>query len=111
MTEQEIREVFRYHKPSPTKVKMHEEIREIITEATCKVAAMLPASREREQFIDCMQYGQMMANAAIAIHVPFEEVGEEKAIWDEWWKSLTPDERAQALNTAKIVPGEAKGTE
>ena len=74
MTEAEIRETFRYHPPSPAKVKMREEILEIIINATVKVAAILPTSRERDQFIDCMQYGQMMANAAIAMHVPSEKV-------------------------------------
>lgn len=70
MTEAEIRETFRYHSPDPRRVQMHEEIRETITEATVKIAAMLPTSRERSLFITDMQRAQMMANAAVAIHVP-----------------------------------------
>ena len=70
MTEAEIREMMRYHKPDENRVKMHQEIRNVLTNVTCYVAAMLPNSRERSLFITDMQRAQMMANAAIAIRVP-----------------------------------------
>ena len=68
MTEEQIRETFKYHSPSPDAVKHHERIRENMTETAVTVAAMLPASRERSMYITLMQQAQMMANAAIAIH-------------------------------------------
>ena len=70
MTEAEIRETFRYHSPDPNRVKLHEEVRKEMVETTCKIASMLPYSRERSLFITDMQRAQMMANAAIAIHTP-----------------------------------------
>ena len=68
MIEEQIRETFKYHSPSPSAVKHHEKIRETMTEAAVVVAAMLPLSRERSLFITLMQQAQMMANASIAIH-------------------------------------------
>ena len=68
MTEQEIRETFRYHSPDPPAVQAHEAIRETMTETVVKIAMSIPVSAEREQFIRLCQQAQMMANAAIAIY-------------------------------------------
>ena len=68
MTEDQIRETFKYHSPNPAMVKRHEKIRETMTETAVVVAALIPTSRERSLFITFMQQAQMMANAAIAIH-------------------------------------------
>ena len=68
MTEEQIRNTFQYHSPNPESIKVHEAIRELITETTVMIAALIPESRERSLFITHMQQGQMMANAAVAIH-------------------------------------------
>lgn len=68
MTEEQIRETFKYHSPNSNAVKFHEAIRELITDTTVNVADLIPQSRERSLFITLMQQAQMMANAAIAIH-------------------------------------------
>ena len=68
MTEEQIRETFKYHSPNPDMVEIHEGIRELMTETVVTVAASLPPSRERSLYITLMQQAQMMANAAIAIH-------------------------------------------
>ena len=68
MTKEEIRETFKYHSPSPDAVRVHENIRELMTDVVCDVAAQLPPSRERSLYITLCQQAQMMANAAIAIH-------------------------------------------
>ena len=74
MTEEQIRETFKYHSPSPEAVNYHEAIRRRITNAVVDIAPYLPHSRERSLFITLMQQAQMMANAAIAIHgLPAEE--------------------------------------
>ena len=75
MTEAEIRNTMRYHAPTSERVELHEEAREAMIQTTCKVAAMLPNSRERSLFITDMQRALMMANAAIAIHTPLPEGG------------------------------------
>ena len=84
MMPDEIRETFRYHSPNPDMVKRHEAIRQTMTEATIKVAAMLPSSRERSLFITDMQRAQMMANAAVAIHTPRENPCECGSATCEW---------------------------
>lgn len=68
MTEEQIRNTFRYHSPDPDRVAAHEAVRETITEAVVNVASILPNSRERSTFITLCQQAQMMANAALAIH-------------------------------------------
>ena len=68
MKEDEIRNTFKYHSPNPDAVKIHEALRELMTETTVSVAGLIPLSRERSLFITLMQQAQMMANAAIAIH-------------------------------------------
>ena len=68
MTEGDIRNTFQYHSPNPAAVKLHEIIREEMTETVVSVAELLPPSRERSLYITLMQQAQMMANAAIAIH-------------------------------------------
>ncbi len=74
MREAEIRETFRYHSPGPKAVKLHERIRERMTETAVEIAGAIPPSRERSTFITLMQQAQMMANAAVAIHgLPHKE--------------------------------------
>ena len=68
MTEEQIRDIFRYHSPNPESIWVHETIRKKITLITVEIAALIPESRERSLFITHMQQGQMMANAAVAIH-------------------------------------------
>ena len=68
MTEEEIREIFRYHSPNPASISAHEAIRAQMAETCVFVTKELPWSRERSLFITLMQQAQMMANAAIAIH-------------------------------------------
>ena len=68
MTEEEIRNTFKYHSPSPEAAQTHEAIRAQMTETCVSVAKKLPWSRERSLFITLMQQAQMMANASIAIH-------------------------------------------
>ena len=77
MTEAQIRETLRYHAPDDRKRKTFEDIRTTITEATVKVAALLPNSRERSLFITDMQRAQMMANASVAIHGHPDGEGQE----------------------------------
>ena len=74
MRADQIRETFRYHSPTKEAVQAHEEVRSIVTECAIRVARLLPKSRERSLFLTSLQRGQMMANAAIAIHgLPGEE--------------------------------------
>lgn len=68
MTEDQIRDTFRYHAPTDRKVMVFEQIRERMTETAVEVAAKLPVSRERSMFLTLMQQAQMMANASVAIH-------------------------------------------
>ena len=68
MTEDEIRDTFRYHSPNQEAKVAHEDIRHVMTEAAVAVASMLPPSRERSLYITLMQQAQMMANASIAIY-------------------------------------------
>ena len=68
MTEEQIRDTFRYHSPNPQAIWVHEAIRKKITLVTVEIAELIPESRERSLFITHMQQGQMMANAAVAIH-------------------------------------------
>ena len=68
MTEEQIRNTFRYHSPNPDMVRVHETIRRRMTLTVIGIAGLLPPSRERSTFITKMQEAQMMANAAIAIH-------------------------------------------
>ena len=68
MTEPQIREIFRYHSPNQDSIKVHEKIRERMTETAVEVASLIPDSRERSLYITLMQQAQMMANAAQAIH-------------------------------------------
>ena len=68
MTEDQIKDTFRYHSPNAAAVNIHEMIRNSMTATTMQIAAYLPPSRERSMFISDMQRAQMMANAAIAIH-------------------------------------------
>ena len=68
MTEAEIRNVFRYHAPSPESIAAHEMVRTVMVDAVTTIAADIPLSRERSLFITLCQEAQMMANAAIAIH-------------------------------------------
>ena len=68
MTEAEIRDTFRYHRPDPGKLAAFELVRELMVETVAEIAAILPPSRERSTFITDMQRAQMMANASIAIH-------------------------------------------
>lgn len=68
MERDEIKETFRYHSPNPESIKAHETIRAKIIDLTCEIADMIPDCTQRDLFIQHMQYGQMMANAAIAIH-------------------------------------------
>ena len=70
MTEDQIRNTFKYHSPNPRMVELHQAIRHQMTETAVAVAMQLPPSRERSVFITKMQEAQMMANAAIAIHGP-----------------------------------------
>ena len=70
MTEQEIVEVFKYHPPTPERIRAHELVREVMRDATLELAPQLPPSRERSAFITHMQQAAMMANAALAIHGP-----------------------------------------
>ena len=72
MNADQIRETFRYHAPTREKVRLHENVREAMTDTTLEVAALLPDSRERSTFITLMHQAQMTANAAIAIHVQVE---------------------------------------
>ena len=67
MKEAEIRELFERHLPDQNSV-LQAAIREFVTDATVRVAELLPPSRERSLFITLMQQAQMMAHAAIAIH-------------------------------------------
>lgn len=76
MNESEIRDVFRYHSPSQAAVRLHERIRERMTETAVEVAGAIPPSRERSTYITLMQQAQMMANAAVAIHTPETATGE-----------------------------------
>ena len=74
LTEDQIRETFKYHSPDPQARARHEDIRHFMTETVVTIAEKLPASRERSMFITLMQQAQMMANASIAIHgLPKEE--------------------------------------
>ena len=68
MTEEQIRETFRYHAPDDLKVQTFNDIRHWMTETAVRVAAVTPDSRERSTFLTLMQQAQMMANASIAIH-------------------------------------------
>lgn len=77
MTEEQIRETFRYHAPDDRKVETFDGIRHCMTEAAVRVAAVTPDSRERSLFLTLMQQAQMMANASIAIHG--HRVGERSA--------------------------------
>ena len=68
MTEDEIRETFRYHHLDDDSQQALEMIRTVMTSAVQTVAKHLPQSRERSLFITLCQQAQMMANASIAIH-------------------------------------------
>ena len=68
MTEAELHDTFSYHQPSPEAVEDMERIRKTMRQAVMRVAARLPASRERSTFITLMQEASMMAIASIAIH-------------------------------------------
>ena len=68
MTPEKIVDTFSYHSPGPENQKVHEAIRERITETVLMVADLIPESRERSLFITHMQQAQMFANAAVAIH-------------------------------------------
>ena len=73
MTQEEIKNTFRYHSPNPASVVAHEQIRKRMTALVIDIAGMIPHSRERSLFISLCQQAQMMANAAIAIHSPEAE--------------------------------------
>ena len=68
MTEDQIRDTFKYHSPNSKSVRVHEDIRFKMTDTVVQIAGILPTSRERSTFITLCQQAQMMANAAIAIH-------------------------------------------
>ena len=68
MTEEQIRETFRYHAPTESKVESFEKIRSVMVGTAVHVAALCPPSRERSMFLTLMQQAQMMADASIAIH-------------------------------------------
>lgn len=68
MKADEIRETFRYHKPSPAKVRQHQAIRNVLTEAAVEIGELTPFSRERSLALTALQEAQMWANAAVAIH-------------------------------------------
>ena len=70
MTEEQIREMFRYRAPDESQRKTFEANRAIMTETAVSVAGTLPDSRERALFLTHMQHAQMMANAAVALHGP-----------------------------------------
>ena len=77
MTEEQLRETFKYHAGTSRKLEVFEDIRSRMTEAVVAIAAQLPASRERSTFITLCQQAQMMANAAVAIHGHPEPAKEE----------------------------------
>ena len=68
MTEAEIRNILRYHIVDDATAQQISEIRDTITAAMVKVAAVLPMSRERSLFISHMQEGEMNAIASLAVH-------------------------------------------
>ena len=68
MTEDQIRETFRYHVLGPDNIKVCEDIRVKMTETVVDIAAKLPDSWQRDEFIKLMVKAQMMANASIAVH-------------------------------------------
>lgn len=73
MTEKEIRDSFRYHSPDAEQLERFETIRETMIDATVKVAALIPDSRERSLFITNMAQAQMWANKSVAVHGPRRE--------------------------------------
>ena len=68
MTNDDIRNTFRYHSPSEKSVRVHEDIRERMTNFVLHVAQYLPESREKSLFMTACQQAQMWANSSIAIH-------------------------------------------
>ena len=70
MTEEKIRENFRYHAPDDSQRRTFEDIREMLTEVAVGVAALTPDSRERSLFLTTMENAQMWANKSVAIHGP-----------------------------------------
>ena len=68
MTEEQIRNTFRYHKPVESKAKAFESIRAEMSETAVFVAALCPDSHERHEFLSRMQGAQMWAHASIDIH-------------------------------------------
>ena len=69
MTEDQIRNTFRYHAPNDSKVELFEHIRGCMTDVVVDIAGKIPPSRERSLFITLMQQAQMMANASVAIYM------------------------------------------
>ena len=78
MTEQEIRDTFRYHAPDERQMKVFEDNRFEMTETAVRISKTLPMCRERSLYITLMQQAQMMANAAVAIHGHPEEKQHEQ---------------------------------
>ncbi len=68
MTEQEIEDIFTYHKPSDAQVPKYVEIRAEARSLAHLINDDCPESREKSLALTKLQEAVMMANAAIAIH-------------------------------------------
>lgn len=66
-TDLELENRFYYHKPTPEKLKIHEEITESTLVLAKKFRDILPAGRNLSIVLTLLEDVRMRANAAIAI--------------------------------------------
>ena len=68
MTNQQINDIFTYHKPSITQVGRYTELREHARLMALAIQEMCPESREKALALTNLQQTIMWANASIAIN-------------------------------------------
>ena len=68
MTDEEINNIFTYHKPQTSQLTRYEKIREDARMFAHTINNLCPGSREKSLAITSLQQVVMWANASIAIH-------------------------------------------
>lgn len=66
ITHDELRHRFDYHKPTPEKVLMHEEVRSVLLYTALKLNDIVPEGREKALMLTHLEDAMMWGNAGIA---------------------------------------------
>jgi glycyl-tRNA synthetase beta subunit len=68
MTNEQIKEIFTYHKPFGTQQDRYEKLRNVARVMAQEINEMCPESREKSLALTNLQQAIMWANASIAIN-------------------------------------------